>query len=209
MYRDLYKFTPPNWGKTFFMEDNQAITENLAAMSLNFFAFFPALANPATNPNAENTGYFANPAGPDGKQHAALGGQGISIVSYSKNQEEAFKFLEWFVKDETQKKWAELGGYTCSAAVLQSEEFRKATPVQRSLLPDHVHGEGLLGGAGIRRASDRDQQPRLSVHHRRRGHGQGRARRDSPRTGTRPSRNTDTCNSAGPGRRGMFPLRTF
>ena len=24
------------------------------------------------------------------------------------------KFLEWFIKDETQKKWAELGGYTCS-----------------------------------------------------------------------------------------------
>ena len=63
-----------------------------------------------------------------GKQHAALGGQGISIVSYSENQEEAFKFLEWFVKDETQKKWADLGGYTCSAAVLASEEFRNATP---------------------------------------------------------------------------------
>ena len=61
MYRELYKFTPPNWGKTFFMEDNQAITENLAAMSLNFFAFFPALANEATNPNADVTGYFANP----------------------------------------------------------------------------------------------------------------------------------------------------
>ena len=38
------------------------------------------------------------------------------------------KFLEWFIKDETQKRWAELGGYTASAAVLQSEEFRKATP---------------------------------------------------------------------------------
>ncbi len=128
MYADLYKFTPPNWGKTFFQEDNQAITEGLAAMSLNFFAFFPALANEASNPHAKNTGYFANPAGPTGKQHAALGGQGISIVSYSQNQEEAFKFLEWFVKDETQKKWAELGGYTCSAAVLESEEFRNATP---------------------------------------------------------------------------------
>ena len=23
------------------------------------------------------------------------------------------KFLEWFIKDETQKRWAELGGYTC------------------------------------------------------------------------------------------------
>ncbi len=128
MYKDLYSFTPPNWGKTFFQEDNQAITEGLAAMSLNFFAFFPALANPATNPHADATGYFANPAGPGGAQHAALGGQGISVVSYSKNQDEAMKFLEWFIKEDTQKKWAELGGYTCSAAVLKSDEFRKATP---------------------------------------------------------------------------------
>ena len=67
MYKDLYKFTPPGWGKTFFQEDNQAITENLAAMSMNFFAFFPALINPATNPNAKDTGFFANPAGPDGE----------------------------------------------------------------------------------------------------------------------------------------------
>ena len=38
------------------------------------------------------------------------------------------KFLEWFIKDETQKRWAELGGYTASAAVLESDEFRNATP---------------------------------------------------------------------------------
>jgi multiple sugar transport system substrate-binding protein len=48
-YKELYKFTPPGWGKVFFMEDNQAITEGLAAMSMNFFAFFPALTNPATS----------------------------------------------------------------------------------------------------------------------------------------------------------------
>ena len=128
MYRELYSFTPPNWGKTFFQESNQAITENLAAMAMNFFAFFPALANPATNPNAESTGYFANPAGPTGEQHAALGGQGISIVSYSENKEEAMKFLEWFIKEDVQKKWAELGGYTAHAETLESEEFRNATP---------------------------------------------------------------------------------
>ena len=97
-------------------------------MSMNYFAFFPALVNPATNPNAEVTGFFANPKGPNGDQFAALGGQGISIVSYSENQEEAFKFLEWFIKDETQKRWAELGGYTASAKVLESPEFRNATP---------------------------------------------------------------------------------
>ena len=66
--------------------------------------------------------------GPDGDQHAALGGQGISIVSYSQNQEEALKFLEWFIRDDVQKRWAELGGYTASAAILESEEFRNATP---------------------------------------------------------------------------------
>ncbi|MCT7377075.1 ABC transporter substrate-binding protein [Chelativorans salis] len=128
MYRELYQFTPPNWGKTFFLENNQAITEGLAAMSMNYFAFFPALANPATNPHADATGYFVNPPGPTGAHHAALGGQGMSIVSYSQNKEEAFKFLEWFIREDVQQKWAALGGYTCHAAVLESEEFRNATP---------------------------------------------------------------------------------
>ncbi|MBO6718268.1 MAG: extracellular solute-binding protein [Rhizobiaceae bacterium] len=131
-YRELYQFTPPGWAKTFFVENNQAITENLAAMSMNYFAFFPALVNEASNPNAAGTGFFANPTGPDGHQFAALGGQGISIVSYSENQEEAFKFLEWFIKDDVQKRWAELGGYTASAAVLESDEFQNATPYNRA-----------------------------------------------------------------------------
>jgi multiple sugar transport system substrate-binding protein len=127
-YKKLYGFTPPGWAKTFFVEDNQAITEGLAAMSMNYFAFLPSLLNEATNPYAKVTGFFANPAGPDGDQFAALGGQGISIVSYSQNQEEAFKFLKWFIRDDVQQKWADLGGYTCSAAVLSSDKFRQATP---------------------------------------------------------------------------------
>jgi len=127
-YRELYGFTPPGWAKTFFVENNQAITEGLAAMSMNYFAFFPALLNEATNPHAANTGFFANPAGPYGDRYAALGGQGISIVAYSDKQEESFKFLQWFIKDETQQRWADLGGYTASSKVLESEAFRNATP---------------------------------------------------------------------------------
>ena len=127
-YRELYGYTPPGWSKTFFQEANQAMTEGLAAMSMNFFAFFPALANPSTNKYANVTGYFAMPAGPSGKRFAALGGQGISVISYSKNKDAAMKFLTWFVKEDTQKKWAALGGYTCNAAILESQEFRKATP---------------------------------------------------------------------------------
>ena len=131
-YKELYEFTPPGWANAIFTEDNQAITENLAAMSMNFFAFFPSLINEASNPNAKNTGFFANPAGPNGDQFAALGGQGISIVSYSSKEAESLKFLEWFIKDETQKKWAALGGYTCSAAVLKSDKFQNATPYNKA-----------------------------------------------------------------------------
>jgi len=127
-YKKLYSFTPPGWAKTFFVENNQAITENLVAMSMNYFAFFPALLNEATNPNAANTGFFSNPAGPTGAKHAALGGQGISVVSYSQNQEASMEFLKWFIKPEVQRRWAELGGYTAHAETLESEEFRNATP---------------------------------------------------------------------------------
>ncbi len=131
-YRKLYTFTPPNWNQAFFVENNQAFTEGLVAMAMNYFAFFPALANEATNPHAAHTGYFANPPGPNGNQHAALGGQGISIISYSKNQDEAYKFLQWFIRDDVQQKWADLGGYTCSSAVLNSEGFLKATPYNQA-----------------------------------------------------------------------------
>ena len=131
-------------------------------MSMNYFAFFPALINEATNPNAKGTGFFANPAGPDGDQFAALGGQGISIVSYSQNQEEAFKFLEWFIKDETQKKWAELGGYTCQRqAVLEVGGIPERDALQQGLLRDDVQGEGLLGGAGICRAAASQMNQRI------------------------------------------------
>ena len=42
------------------------------------------------------------------------------------------KFLEWFIKDDVQKKWGELGGYTCNAAVLKSDAFQKATPYNKA-----------------------------------------------------------------------------
>ncbi|NIM99689.1 MAG: extracellular solute-binding protein [candidate division Zixibacteria bacterium] len=130
-YRELYKFTPPDWGNAFFQENNQAITEGLAAMSMNYFAFFPALVNPAANKYAKDTGFFSMPAGPKSRV-AALGGQGASIVSYSKKRDLAFQFLEWFIRDEVQKKWAELGGYTCNANVLKSEAFLGDTPYNRA-----------------------------------------------------------------------------
>jgi multiple sugar transport system substrate-binding protein len=130
-YKELYKYTPPDWGNVFFQGNNQAITEGLAAMSMNYFAFFPALINPSVNKYAKVTGFFANPAGPGGR-YASLGGQGASIIKYSKKHDLAYKFLEWFIRDEVQQKWAALGGYTCNANVLKSKAFLEDTPYNQA-----------------------------------------------------------------------------
>ena len=130
-YKELYQFTPPDWGNVFFQGNNQAITEGLAAMSMNYFAFFPALINPSVNKYAKVTGFFANPSGPGGR-YASLGGQGASIISYSKKQDLAYKFLEWFIRDDVQQKWAALGGYTCNSNILKSKTFLEDTPYNQA-----------------------------------------------------------------------------
>jgi len=130
-YHDLYACcSPPGMSNAFFVEVNNAFTSGQIAMGMNFFAFFPALANKATNKFSDVTGYFSNPAGPDGKRFAALGGQGMSISAYTskEKQQASMDFLKWFASDEVQAKWASLGGYTCNIKVLASPEFLKVAP---------------------------------------------------------------------------------
>jgi multiple sugar transport system substrate-binding protein len=131
-YRELFQFTPPGFADAFFVKANDAFTSGIVPMTCNYFAFFPALANEATNPYAEDTGYFACPPqeGVDGKvrQYSALGGQGASVVTYSKKQDLAMQWMEWFIQPEVQAKWAELGGYTCHIETLESDAFLNATP---------------------------------------------------------------------------------
>jgi multiple sugar transport system substrate-binding protein len=130
LYKELYSFAPPGLNNAFFAESNDAFINGQVAMAMNYFAFFPALANPEINPHAENTGYFAMPAGPDGERYAALGGQGISINSYidDTRKQAAYDFITWFATEEVQQRWAALGGYTCNINVLASEEFLQVAP---------------------------------------------------------------------------------
>jgi len=132
MYRDLWDCCqPPGMATAFFPEVNDQIINGSAVMGMNYFAFFPALVNEATNPDYyDKIGFFSNPKGPGGDQAAALGGQGMSIVSYitPERQEAAKDFIRWFAQEDVQAEWARLGGYTCNANVLATEEFLNATP---------------------------------------------------------------------------------
>ena len=132
MYKELFSFTPPAFNDAFFVKANDAFTAGIVPMTCNYFAFFPALANEATNPYAMETGYFPTPPqeGRDGveRQFSALGGQGASVVTYSKKQDTAMSWMDWFIQEDVQLEWAKLGGYTCHADVLESQEFLDAAP---------------------------------------------------------------------------------
>ena len=154
-------------------------------MSMNFFAFFPALANPATNPNAKGTGFFANPAGPDGdalRRARRPGHLDRVLLEEARRGDEVPRVVRQGRDPE------EVGASSAATPAARrsskSEEFRKATPYNEAFYQIDVHGEGLLGDARICRTARPAQPARLSVHRRRQGHGQGGAGRRSPTTGT-------------------------
>ncbi len=132
MYKELFQYVPPAFNDAFFVKANDAFTAGIVPMTCNYFAFLPALANTATNPYADGTAYFACPpqVGRDGKtrQFSALGGQGASIVTYSKKKDLAMKWLEWFIREDVQMEWAKMGGYSCLKSVLDTKDFLNATP---------------------------------------------------------------------------------
>jgi multiple sugar transport system substrate-binding protein len=138
-YVDLKAFTPPGSEKNYFVENNTLFQQGNVAMAENWFAFMPALTDPKLNPHAAHTGYFMSPRGPKG-HYISLGGQGMSVSSYSKQQEKALQFLQWFAKEETQREWAKLGGLTNHVALLKSEEFLNAQPYNPAFAEtfDHV-----------------------------------------------------------------------
>src|SRR2546429_6579113 len=93
-YKDLYKCcTAPGVTNAYMSEGLDAFKSGQVAMQMNFFAFFPGLYKDP-NVGGDKIGFFVNPAA---KEHyTQLGGQGISVVSYSENQGEALQYIKWF-----------------------------------------------------------------------------------------------------------------
>lgn len=128
-YKDLLKFAPPDAPNYYWSETNDAYLAGKVAMAMNYFAFFPGVVSEKTNPNYhDKSGFFIAPAGPDGHHYISIGGQGMSISTYSKNQDTAKQYLKWFMQKSVQEKWAKLGGFTPLKEILQSDAFKNATP---------------------------------------------------------------------------------
>jgi multiple sugar transport system substrate-binding protein len=100
-------------------------------MQMNWFAFFPGLYKDP-NVGGDKIGFFVNPK--EKFHFTQLGGQGISVVSYSEHKDDALAYIKWFAQPEVQKKWWALGGYSCLKAVLNDPSFPKSAPFAADFL---------------------------------------------------------------------------
>ncbi|WP_420413838.1 ABC transporter substrate-binding protein [Roseibium sp.] len=132
-YKTLYDCcTAPGSSDWYMSENIDAYKSGQVALQMNFAFIWPGVhADP--NVGGDRSGYFPNPAGPGG-HFAQLGGQGISVVSYSEDQEAALEYIKWFAQPEIQKQWWELGGYSALRAVVEDPSFATSQPYAQTFL---------------------------------------------------------------------------
>ncbi|MFH1803913.1 MAG: ABC transporter substrate-binding protein [Pseudomonadota bacterium] len=132
-YKELYETATPPGSSNWYMSENiDAYKSGQVALQMNFAFIWPGVE---ADPNVGNgkSGYFPNPAGPAG-QFAQLGGQGISVVAYSKKQDAALEYIKWFAQPEIQARWWELGGYSALRAVVEDPGFADSQPYAQTFL---------------------------------------------------------------------------
>lgn len=125
-YKELYKTaTPPGYDNAYMEQSLDAFKSGQVAMAMNWFAFFPGLyADP--NTGGDKIDFFVNPA--QNVAASTLGGQGISVVSYTDNMDGALAYIKWFAQPDVQAKWWSMGGYSCHNSVLNDPGFKDSAP---------------------------------------------------------------------------------
>src|SRR5689334_5656742 len=131
-YKALYKCcTPPGLTNSYMGEGLDAFKSGQVAMMMNWFAFFPGLYKDP-NVGGDKIGFFTNPS--DKTKGVQLGGQGISVVSYSANRNESLQYIKWFASPEVQKKWQAIGGSSAAKAVLDDPAYPSSSPFAQAFL---------------------------------------------------------------------------
>jgi multiple sugar transport system substrate-binding protein len=125
-YKELYDCcTPPGYTNSYMSASLDAFKSGQVAMAMNWFAFFPGLyADPDTG--GDKIDFFVNP--PQYQAGSTLGGQGISVVSYSDKKAAALEYIKWFAQPSVQARWWSLGGYSAHNSVLNDPGFKDSQP---------------------------------------------------------------------------------
>ena len=135
-YKKLYEdCAPPGHSDAYMVANLDAYKSGQTAFQMNWYAFWPGVSK--EDADGRVTGFFANPC--QEVCAATLGGQGLSVVSYSDKKDLALQYIKWFSKPDVQQKWWDLGGYSCHKDVLGSPDFVNSA----------VYAQGFLDSMGI------------------------------------------------------------
>jgi multiple sugar transport system substrate-binding protein len=109
-----------------FDETVGTICNGSTAMIEIWYGFGGAFTDSATCGEADNLGFAVVPG--EVEHFISLGGQGMSVSSYSANQDAALAFIAWLQSDEIQTRWVEGGGFPGRNSILESDAFLNAAP---------------------------------------------------------------------------------
>ncbi|GAB4347428.1 MAG: extracellular solute-binding protein [Oricola sp.] len=136
-YKEFYKTaTPPGYTDSYMEQGLDAFKSGQVAIAMNWFAFFPGLYQDP-DVGGDKIGFFPNPK--QNVEASTLGGQGISVVSYSDHKDAALEYIKWFAQPDVQAKWWALGGYSCHNAVLNDPGFKDSQPFAADFLQAMAH----------------------------------------------------------------------
>lgn len=124
--QQLFNTGPVGAASFGFDETVGTICNGSTAMIEIWYGFGGAFTNAETCAEAPNLGFAVVPG--EDAHFISLGGQGMSISSYSANQEAAQAFLAWLQSDEVQTMWVEGGGFPGRNSILASDAFLNAAP---------------------------------------------------------------------------------
>ena len=130
-YVDMFKYCPPGaetWG---YDEVNTAFQQGQVAMAQQWFYFFGSMLDRKISKVSKSVGFAMLPGawGRDGlyRREYSMGGQGIGISKYSKNLDEAWKFIEWYEQHNQQMRYA-MNCQTGRASVMKEAKWLKLNP---------------------------------------------------------------------------------
>jgi multiple sugar transport system substrate-binding protein len=134
-FRTLFDVAPPGAVDWYYDEVNDAVQLGRVSMAVTWFYFFRSYVDPETSPFADQLGFALLPGetGEDAvfRRHFSVGGQGIGLSRHSKQREEAWKFLEWFMGPDIQWQWTRGGAQTGRDDIVASPAYLEANAFNR------------------------------------------------------------------------------
>ena len=173
-YKALYKCcTAPGMTNAYMQEGLDAFKSGQVAMQMNWFAFFPGLYKDP-NVGGDKIGFFVNPAE---KYHATqLGGQGISVVSYSNKRADSLQVHQ--VVRAAGRATEVVGTRRLFSGQVrrQRTRLRQKRAVRAAIPGVDVDRRRFLGRTGLRGTPSRYAEAHSRLRCCRQRHGEGSAR---------------------------------